>query len=111
MTYPYNFIELSKDCYDYFLSLEVSEDEFNETWMAEETTYGEFLSSLKDFQSKLGYTPASGYGIYFPLDRPDWTVDFYVTDFLYGENEGCAAQTEKGYVVVYSSTQAAFGPY
>ena len=110
MTYPYNFIELSKDCYDYFLSLEVSEDEFNETWMAEEITYGEFLSSLNDFKSKLGYTPASGYGIYFPKDE-FWTVDFYVIDFLYGENEGCAAQTEESYHVVYSSTQAAFGPY
>lgn len=109
MTYPYSFLELSKDCYDYFLQLEVSEDEFNETWMAEEITYGEFLSALKDFQSKLGYTPSSGYGIYFP-EGESWTVDFYVTDYLYGENEGCAAQTDEGYVVVYSSTQAAFGP-
>ena len=111
MNYPYSFLALPEDCYNYFLQLEVSEDMFNDSWISEEISYNDFISSLNDFKSKLGYTPASGYGVYIPLDNSSWSVDSYVTDFLYDANEGCAAETENGYVTVYSSTQVAFGPY
>lgn len=111
MSYPYSFLSLSKDCYDYFLSLEVDEESFNDSWMVDEISYSEFQSLLRDFKSKLGYTPSSGYGIYIPTEDTAWSVDFYVTDFLYENNENCASETENSYVVVYSSTQVAYGPY
>ena len=108
MSYPYCYIALSQDCYNYFMSLNVNEDLFEESWIGDEISYSEFLELWNDFKSNLAYTPSNGYGIYIPGENTSWTVDWYISEFIYDlGNETCGdAIWGDNFNVVYSSTQA-----